>query len=134
MKKIRLCIGSNDGDNIAKTHMGDTECFYIYDLVENSENKFIEVRRNIAKDMEHSKTDKMKEIIKLVKDVDVFVAQQKSPNFIKIANETKYQPIIVKADKITDVLLILNKAFQEIYNDIKRRKNGEYFNTIPELE
>ncbi|MCD6379747.1 hypothetical protein J7M07_04805, partial [bacterium] len=28
MKKIRLCIGSNDGKKIADTHMGDTECFY----------------------------------------------------------------------------------------------------------
>jgi predicted Fe-Mo cluster-binding NifX family protein len=133
MRKIRLCIGSNDGENIAKTHMGDTESFYIYDIIENSGNKFIEKRINIAKDMEHAKTDKMKEIIKLVKNVDVFVAQQKSPNFIKIANKTKYQPIVVKNEKISDILFVLDKAFQEIYNYIKRRKNGEFFNTIPEL-
>ena len=38
MKKIRLCIGSNDGENVAKTHMGDTEYFYIYDLFESSEH------------------------------------------------------------------------------------------------
>ena len=134
MRKIRLCIGSNDGENIAKTHMGDTESFYIYDIIENSGNKFIGKRINIAKDMEHAKTDKMKEIIKLVKDVDVFVAQQKSPNFIKIANKTKYQPIVVKDEKISDILIVLDKAFQEIYNYIKRRKNGEFFDTIPELQ
>ena len=133
MKKIRLCIGSNDGDIIAKTHMGDTECFYIYDLEENSESRFMEKRINTAKDMEHSNTDKMKKIIKLVKDADVFIAQQKSPNFINIANKTKYQPIVVKADKISDVLIILNKSFQEIYSYITRRKNGEIFNIIPEL-
>jgi len=37
MKSIRLCIGSNDGENMAKIHMGDTEYFYIYDIFENSE-------------------------------------------------------------------------------------------------
>jgi len=134
MKIIRLCIGSNDARNIAKTHMGDTESFYIYDMIENSGSKFIEKRINIAKDMEHAKTDKMKKIIKLVKDADVFVAQQKSPNFIKIANKTKYQPIVVKAEKISDILFILEKAFQEIHNYINRRKNGEFFDTIPELQ
>ena len=134
MRKIRLCIGSNDGENIAKTHMGDTECFYIYDLFENSENKFIEKRINIAKDMEHAKADKMKEIIKLVKDTDVFVAQQKSPNFVRIANRTKYQPVVVKAEKISDIVIILHKSFQEIYSYVTKRKTGERFDTIPELE
>jgi len=134
MKNFRLCIGSNDGDNIAKTHMGDTECFYIYDLFENSENKFIEKRINIAKNMEHAKSDKMKKIIELVKDVQVFVAQQKSPNFENIANKTKYQPIVVKAEKISDILVILHKSFQEIRGYITRRKKGEIFDTIPELK
>jgi len=134
MRRIRACIGSNDGDNIARTHMGDTDYFYIYDLFENSANKFIEKRINIAKDMEHAKADKMKEIIRIVKDADIFVAQQKSPNFINIANKTKYQPIVVKTEKISDVLIVLEEAFQGIYNYVSRRKNGEVFNTIPKLE
>lgn len=134
MRKIRLCIDSNDSENIAKTHMGDTEYFYIYDLFENSENKFIEKRINNAKDMEHAKADKMKAIIKSVKDADVFVAQKKSPNFINIANTTKYQPVVVKAEKISDVLIVLDRSFQKIYNYITRRKSGECFDTIPELK
>ena len=130
-----MCIGSNDGGkNIARTHMGDTQIFYIYDIVENSGNKFIGKRTNIAKDMEHAKDDKMKEIISLLKDADVFVAHQKSPNFIKIAKKTKHQPVVVKADKISDILLILDKAFQEIHSYIDRRKSGEIFDTIPELQ
>ena len=133
MKKIRLCIGSNDGENVAKTHMGDTEYFYIYDLFESSEHLFVEKRTNIAKNMGHAKTEKMKEIIKIIKDSDILVARQKSPNFIKIANKTKYQPVVVKAEKILDVLTILHKSFQEIYEHVTRRKNGEVFKTIPEL-
>lgn len=134
MKKIRLCIGTNDGENIAKTHMGDTEYFYIYDIFENSASKFIEKRINIAKEMDHAKPDKMKEILKSVKDVDVLIAQQKSPNFINIANKTKYQPIVVKAEKISDILIVLDRFFKEIYSYIERRKSGELFGTIPELE
>ncbi|MBW2119725.1 MAG: hypothetical protein JRH09_17645 [Deltaproteobacteria bacterium] len=133
MKKIRLCIGSNDGKNIAKTHMGDTECFYIYDVFENSEHLFIEKRINISKNMGHAKTEKMKGVIKIIEDSDVLVARKKSPNFIKIANRTKYQPVVVKAEKIPDVLMILCESFQEIYKHITRRKNGEMFDTIPEL-
>ena len=109
MRKIRLCIGSNDGENIAKTHMGDTENFYIYDIIENSGSKFIEKRINIAKDMEHAKNDKMIKIIKLVKDADVFVAEQKSTNFIKIANKTKYQPTVKKyLPQQKDIIRIIN--------------------------
>jgi len=133
MKKIRLCIGSNDGENVAKTHMGDTEYFYIYDLFENLEHMFIEKRINTAKNMGHAKVEKMKGVIKIIEDSDVLVARKKSPNFIRIANRTKYQPVVVKAENISDVLMILHESFQEIYKHVTRRKNGEMFDTIPEL-
>jgi len=134
MRRIRVCIGSNDGINIARTHMGDTDCFYIYDLMEDSDNKFVQKRINSAKEMEHAKAEKMKEIIKLVQDADIFVAQQKSPNFINIASKTKYQPVVIKTEKISDILIVLGKAFPEIHNYVTRRQNGEVFNTIPELQ
>ncbi len=132
MKTIRVCIGSNDnGQNIAKSHLGDTEAFYIYDIVENLGNEFAQKRINNAKDMGHAKEDKMRAIIGLLEDVDIFVAYQKSSNFKRIAKTTKYQPVVVKANKISDILLILNRSFQEIYSYVNRRKNGEYFDTIP---
>ena len=133
MKKIRLCIGSNDGNNIAKTHMGDTEYFYIYDIFENSEHLFIEKRANTSINMGHAKVEKMKGVIKIIKDSDILIAQQKSPNFVKIAKQTKYQPVVVKTEKIPDVLMILCKSFDEIYEYTTRRKNGEIFDTILEL-
>lgn len=133
MRKIRLCIGSNDGETIATTHMGDTKFFILYDLFENAENRFIEKRGNPARDMEHAKEDKMKEIIESVKDADVFVAQQKSPNFVRIANKTKYQPVVVKVEKIPDILRVLHKSFQDLFDCVEKRKNGERFDRIPEL-
>ena len=133
MKKIRLCIGTNDGKNIAKTHMGDTRYFYIYDLFENSEYEFIGDRINTVKNMDHAKPEKMKEIIKTVKDADIFVARLKSPNFIKIANKTKYQPVVVKEDNIIGSLIIIGRSFQELYDYVIRRRNGDIFDIIPEL-
>ena len=133
MKKIRLCIGSNDGNTVAKTHMGDTEYFYIYDIFEKSEHSFVEKRNNTSKNMEHDKVEKMKGILKIINDSDVLVARQKSPNFIKIAQKTKYQPVVVKTEKIPDVLITLCRSFDEIYKYTTRRKNGEMFDAIPEL-
>ena len=134
MKRIRVCIGSNDGENIAATHMGDTDVFHIYDLFENGDSQLIERRSNTAKDMDHAKSDKMKEIIKIVKDVDVFVARQKSPNFVNIASKTRYQPVVVGSEALADVLSLLNTSFQEIYGCVSRRGNGELFDMIPELK
>ncbi len=133
MKKIRVCIGTNDGQNIAKTHMGDTKKFHIYDITENSINTFIEERINTAQALDHAKADKMKAIIKLVEDANVFIAQQKSPNFVRIASKTKYQPIVVKAEEISDILITLSNSFEEINNLVLRRENGETFPAIPEL-
>jgi predicted Fe-Mo cluster-binding NifX family protein len=134
MKKIRLCIGTNDGETIADTHMGDTEYFHIYDLFENSDNEFIEKRRNTAKDMGHAKVAKMKAVIGIVMDADILVAKQKSPNFIKIAKGTKYQPVVVSAVSITDIPGELYQAFNEIYSLVRRRKNGETFESIPVIQ
>jgi len=133
VKQIRLCIGSNDGNNVAKTHMGDTEYFHIYDIFENQEYLFVEKRINTSKNMEHAKVEKMKGILKIVKDSDVLIARKKSPNFVRIAKQTKYQPVVVKTEKIPDVLIALCKSFDGIYELTTKRKSGELFDTIPEL-
>ena len=133
MRTLRICIGSKGGDTIAKTHMGDTDLFCIYDLFDNAGSVFIEQRTNVAKDMEHAQSDKMKAIISLINDSDVFVAQQKSPNFIKIAKQTKYQPVVVNVEAIPAILDLLQGEFNQIYAYVERRKNGETFETIPEI-
>ena len=131
MKKLRLCICTNDGDTITDTHLGDAEYFYIYDLFENSDNIFIEKRRNTVKDIGHASNDKMKAVLEIVKDVDVLVAKQKSPNFVKIAKGTEYQPVVVNSSNMNDIPLELHQSFNEIYSMVQRRKNGETFESIP---
>ncbi|WP_321371407.1 NifB/NifX family molybdenum-iron cluster-binding protein [uncultured Desulfuromusa sp.] len=131
MQKIRVCIGSNDGETIAQTHMGDTKFFYLYDLVLSQGYAFVEKRSNVARDMEHDGADKMKAIIALVADVDVFVARKKSPNFIKIAKQTRYQPVVVTNDDIQDVLALLQGDFVQLNSYVERRRRGEFFEFIP---
>ena len=131
MKKIRICIGSNDGKTMAKTHMGDTECFYLYDLVVGKKHSFVDKRANIVQDMDHDGADKMKAIISLVNDAEIFVARQKSPNFIKIAKHTRYQPVVVKVENIEEILTLLQGQFETVYSYVERRKNGETFEIIP---
>ncbi|SEA13726.1 Predicted Fe-Mo cluster-binding protein, NifX family [Desulfuromusa kysingii] len=131
MQKIRVCIGSIDGETISPTHMGDTECFYLYDLSFNHEPVFVEKRANVAQNMQHDGADKMQAIITLIHDVDVLVARQKSPNFVKIATQTRYQPVVVKHDNLQDVLALLQTDLEQIYAHVERRKTGEVFATIP---
>ncbi len=133
MRKFRVCIGSNDDENMADTHMGDTRRFHIYDLFENSESVFVDKRGNVAREMDHAKADKMKAIIESVGDADVLVARKMSPNFSRIASGTRHQPVVVAALKIQDVLLALGRAFDEIHGYVERRRNGECFDTVPEL-
>ncbi len=52
-------------------------------------NKFIEKRINIAKDMEHAKADKMKTIIKLVNDADIFCSTAEKSKFYKYCKYNK---------------------------------------------
>ena len=118
---------------MAKTHLGDTEIFYCYDLFEATESHFVGERVNIAKDMDHAQTDKMKSIIALLKDVDVFVAQQKSPNFSRIAKQTRYQPVVVDVEAIPKIIDLLQRNFEKIHAYVERRKNGEVFDEIPNL-
>ena len=133
MRKIRICIGSDDGHSIAKTHLGDTDKFYCYDLVDSSESLFVDARVNTAKNMDHAQSDKMKSIIELLEDVDVFVARQKSPNFIRIAKQTKYQPVVVDVESFSAIIALLHREFDLIESYVERRRNGEFFEMIPEL-
>ena len=133
MNVLRVCIGTNDGQNIASTHMGDTSFFNIYDIDEQGENAFVEQRKNLAQELNHAKSDKMKAVLELVSDANILVAQQRSPNFIRIAKQMKYQPVIVTATEIAAVLASLSSEFETLASYVMRREQGERFETIPVL-
>jgi len=133
MKQFRIALGSNDGVTVADTHMGDTSRFHIYDLFEDARSEPVDTRDNPALDEGHGKAEKMKAIVAMLKDVDVVVARKLSPNFRRIAEGTRHQPVVVDADQIEGALEKLHASFETICELTERRGEGERFDTIPEL-
>jgi predicted Fe-Mo cluster-binding NifX family protein len=115
---------NNEKITISNSHMGDTECFYIYDLTAQGKCSFIEKRKNEFIDMEHSKQEKMMSIINLLKDAQVLTAAQKSPNFIKIAKNKPFQPVIVKSKTLPDIAAELASNFNVIAQSVQARETG----------
>ena len=132
MEKVRVCIGSSDGQQISNSHLGDTDIFYVYDLKEQAAADFVEKRANSAKTMDHDAADKMAAVMALLSDVDVFVARRNSPNFKKIAGKTAHQPVVVAAETVPEALSLLQQAWTELTGMVARRKEGEIFELIPE--
>lgn len=135
MDRIRVCVGSNDGVTIAKSHMGDAEYFCIYDVLADSDCVLIDKRRNTARDTDetHASREKMKQILDIIDDVDVLVARQKSPNFRAIARSTRYQPVVVRVEAIDEALVIMRSSFPEVESYVVRRRDGEVFEEMPEI-
>ncbi len=133
MDSLRVCIGSNDGENIAASHLGDTAYFHIYDISEDLNVSFVEKRKNTAKEAEHSKLSKMELIMLILEDVDVFTARKNSPNFKRLAASTKHQPVVVKVDKIEDVLESLLANFDTISALVRARQQESRFEDILQI-
>ena len=136
MRKMRIALGSNNGEDIFPAHMGTADYFYIYDIFENGEYRFIEKRRNTSPEEEgkHGLVKKMKVAVEIFKDADIILGRRNSPNFKRISAETKYQPIVIKINKISSIIEKLKELFDEIYNLIKQRKEGNKIDRIPIID
>jgi len=135
MKKIRIALGSNDRENISPGHMGMAEDFYVYDLFEDGNSNFIEKRKNTSPNEKgkHGLPEKMKAIMEILKDANVIIGRKMSPNFVKIAANTEFQPVMIKIDKISEIMKEVTKSFDKIYNLVEQRKKGDRPKEIPKL-
>ncbi len=135
MKQMRIALGSNDGENIVPTHMGEAEYFYIYDLFEDGKLDFIEKRENTSPQEEgkHGLAKKRKAAMEIFEGADVIIGRKMSPNFVKIAADTKFQPVIVKIDKISEIFEEITKHFDEIYRLVEQREKGDRAQKIPKF-
>ena len=135
MKKVRIALGSNDGENIVPSHMGIARDFYIYDLFENGNLNFIEKRKNTSPETEdkHGLPEKMKVCMKIFKDADIIIGRKMSPNFVKIAANTKFQPVVMEIDRISEIMKEVVKSFGEIYDLVVQRKMGNRHKEIPKF-
>ncbi len=135
MRELVLSIGSNDGQQILKTHLGDSKYFYIYKIFENGEYKFIKKVENsfINIDEKHGGANKMSSILDLLKDCNIVVGGAMSPNFKNMAIKTQFQPLVTKIDNIIEILKEAIKFFDELYQLVKKRESGARYEVIPTL-
>ncbi len=127
MKKFTIAIGSNDSENIVQSHMGEAGHFCVYTVFADGSTKFVERRENSSPDEEgeHGASQKMKAVLQIIKDCQVVVARQLSPNFKNIAAKTAIQPVVVRFDKIEKILEQLSGKFAEIFALVERKSSGE---------
>jgi len=135
MKKIKVALGSNDGKSIFPSHMGLSKDFYIYLLSEDGKYEIVEKRKNISpKETKHGDTRKMKMVMEILKDCDVFVGRRLSPNFIKLRDNTKFQPVVTDIESISEFMEALSKSFDKIYTLVDSRRRGERPKEIPVIK
>ncbi len=132
MEKLKVAIGSNDGKSINKGHMGESKYFYIYEVYDNGNFREIDKRiNNTPEEKKHADENKRNKAIEIFKDCDVIVGKMLSPNFLKIAENTKYQPVVINRNSIKDIMDELHKIFNDIQEKVERRRKGETFKEVP---
>lgn len=135
MNKLRIVIGSNDGENMVPTHMGDTDNFYVYDLFEDGKSILIERRKNTSPDEngKHGRSEKMNAILEIIKDSQVVIGMKMSPNFKNISAKTKFQPVVINISSIPAIMETLVKSFDRIYDLVQQKKQNIVSEEIPIL-
>ena len=136
MRKIRIAIGSDDGKNIIDDHFGESKSFLIFDVFEDGEHKFVEERENRSPEEEgkHGSDKKRGSVLNILGDCDAIVAGKMSPNFLKIRDSSKVQPIISKIDDINSFMREFFRNFDDFFILVEKRRNGEYPQQIPVIE
>jgi hypothetical protein len=57
-----------------------------------------------------------------------------SPNFIKIAANTKLQPVVANIDSIPEIMKAITKSFDKIFTLVEQRNQGNFSQEIPKIE
>jgi len=135
MKRIRIAFPSNGDEETSLGHMGMAKYFYIYDVFEKGESSFVERRENTSPPelTEHGDPVKMKVVLEICSDCDVIAGTKLSPNFRSVSNTTEFQPLVVGQGKLTDIISKITANYEQIYDLIQRRKEGERTKEIPKL-
>jgi hypothetical protein len=136
VKKIRVALGSNDGENIIPDHMGTAKDFYIFDLFEDGSSVLVEKRENTSpeedeSESKHGDVKKLKVAMWIFQDCDVVLGRRGSPNFVRMRDTTEFQPVVTKVDSLSGSVLELARSFDEIYGLVELRKRGERPQAIP---
>ncbi|MCK5832110.1 hypothetical protein KAH81_00400 [bacterium] len=134
MKTLRIALGSNDNVNIVLDHMGESKNFLIYDLFEDGRFEFVEKRENTSgESIKHGDKEKMQKAMMMFADSDIVMARELSPNYIRMRDNSKFQPVLTHMDSIEGSMAEMGASFDEICGLVERRKRGERMKIIPKI-
>lgn len=136
MRKIRLALSSNDGKNIIPDHMGTANDFFVFDLFEDGSSILVEKRKNTSPQENEKRTDhgdlkKLQAAMKILEDCDVVLGRKPSPNFVRMRDTTRFQPVVTQLPVLSATLIELARSFEEIYALVERRNRGEKPQIMP---
>ena len=135
MRRIRVAVGSNDGQNVVRDHMGEAKNFYLFDVSEDGTYTQVDIRKNTSpEEKRHGLDEKRVSVMEILSDTDVLVGGHLSPNFIKLRDRTRFQPLISKVPSIDDSMKVLIQRFERVFALVEARRRGERPKEIPVLE
>ena len=116
--------------------MGTARDFHIFDLFEDGSSVLVEKRENISpeedeSESKHGDVKKLKAAMWIFKDCDVVLGRRGSPNFVRMRDNTEFQPVVTRVDSLSGSVLELTRSFDEIHGLVERRKRGERPQAIP---
>ena len=135
MRKIRVALGSDDGKSILPDHMGQAKDFYVFDISEDGSSVSVDVRKNTSpEENRHGLDEKRVSVTGILEDCDVLLASRMSPNFVKLRDRTKFQPVISKISDIEDCMKLLAANFDHLWGLVDQRRRGARPKEIPVLK
>ncbi len=134
MDSLKLVLGTDDGKNLSRGHLGDSRKFYIYKISRDGKTMLErELENTSPEEKSHGGEEKMRTILSLVGEVDLMVSRKLSPNFKRIAATKPIQPVRVLVESIEDALDVIVKNYDFLASLVERRRAGERFEDIPRL-
>ncbi len=126
--KIKFAFAVNNDGLFQKTHFGDAEKYFIYQLKENKisfEQEVSNSFKNVDEKIKHGSKKKGQSIIALLKakEVNVLVSPQFGKN-VKLIN-AHFIPVIVSEENPDLIIETLVKHISDINEELEN-KSGEY--------
>lgn len=126
--KIKFAFAVNNDGLFQKTHFGDAEKYFIYQLKENKisfEQEVSNSFKNVDEKIQHGSKKKGQSIIALLKEkeVNVLVSPQFGKN-IKLIN-AHFIPVIVSEENPDLIIETLANHIKDINEELEN-KSGEY--------
>ena len=134
MRTLRVALGSDDGVTVVDGHMGEARSFHIYDVAEDGTFTPVERRPNptLGREESHADEKKLKGASQAFQDCGVVIARHKSPNFLRMSEKTRFQPVVIRQERIEEVLSAFAAMFDQAWDRVQRRAAGERFKEILE--